>query len=178
MICIKSSGKIPHRTASGRRIVAAFALAVAAVLLTALAPAGPARAQAVAAAAGVPQSLPAVPLQAGLYIIQAEVARTPLERQIGLMHRPSLPINRGMLFVFEVPAVQCFWMKDTLVPLSAAFLQDDGTIVNIVDMQPRSEQSHCSARPVRYVLEMNQGWFAKRGFKAGSRIAGPPLGAR
>lgn len=175
MICIKSSGETPHRTLSGRRIVAALCTAAAAACLTALTPTGPARAQ---PAAGVPQSLPAVPLQAGLYIIQAEVARTPLERQIGLMHRPSLPVNRGMLFVFEVPATQCFWMKDTLVPLSAAFLQDDGTIVNVVDMQPRSEESHCSARPVRYVLEMNQGWFAKRGFKPGSRIAGPPFNTR
>lgn len=175
MICIKSSGQTPRRTVSGRGIVAALA---ATSLLALAAPAG---AQAPATApepSGVPQALPAVTLQAGLHLIQAEVARTPLERQIGLMHRASLPANRGMLFIFEGPAVQCFWMKDTLVPLSAAFLQDDGTIVNIVDMQPRSTESHCSARPVRYVLEMNQGWFAKRGFKPGSRLAGPPFSGR
>lgn len=176
MICIKSSGKTPRRTVSGRDIVAA--LAVSSVLVLGALPTA-SRAQATRPQpAGVPQALPAVPLQAGLHLIQAEVARTPLERQIGLMHRTSLPANRGMLFVFEVPGVQCFWMKDTLVPLSAAFLQDDGTIVNIVDMQPQSTESHCSARPVRHVLEMNQGWFAKRGLKPGSRLSGPPFAGR
>ena len=174
MICIKSSGKTRDRAPQGRRIVALLASPVLAVALCAAADAG--RAQAAPTPAGVPQSLPTVPLQTGLYIIQAEVARTPQERQIGLMHRPHLPVNRGMLFIFDAAAVQCFWMKDTLVPLSAAFLRDDGRIVNIVDMQPRSLESHCSTAPVRYVLEMNQGWFAKRGLRAGSRIDGPMFG--
>ncbi len=79
-----------------------------------------------------------------------------------------------MLFVFESPQVQCFWMKNTLLPLSIAFIGDDGAIVNITDMKPLDERSHCSQKPVRYVLEMNQGWFAKKGIKAGSKLSGAP----
>ena len=99
---------------------------------------------------------------------------------IGLMFRSSMPVNDGMLFAFEQAGVQCFWMKNTLLPLSAAFVADDGRIVNIEDMQPQSEDSHCSAKPVRFVLEMNQGWFARRGIKPGSRLQGAPFanGAR
>ena len=119
------------------------------------------------------QQLPAITLQAGMFNIRAEVAQTPAQRQIGLMHRKSLPLNDGMLFVFEEPSVQCFWMKNTLVPLSAAFVADDGQIVNIADMKPLDESPHCSKQAVRYVLEMNQGWFAKRGLKTGDRLAGP-----
>jgi len=72
--------------------------------------------------------------------------------------------------------VRCFWMRNTLIPLSIAFLADDGTVVNIADMKPQSDESHCSAQPVRYALEMNVGWFAKRGVKPGSRIRGGPFG--
>lgn len=131
---------------------------------------------AVAGAAGAqagPQHLPTVELNAGIHSIRAELARTPEQRAIGLMHRPTMPVNEGMLFAFERPDTQCFWMKDTLLPLSAAFVADDGSIVNVVDMQPRTLDSHCSTQPVRFVLEMNQGWFAKRGLKAGSRLSGP-----
>lgn len=119
--------------------------------------------------------LPRVGLTAGMHLINAQVANNPTTRMIGLMHRRDMPANEGMLFVFEQPATQCFWMKNTLLPLTAAFLADDGSIVNLVDMQPQSLESHCSARPVRYVLEMHQGWFAKRGLKAGARLAGPPF---
>ncbi len=122
-----------------------------------------------------PQKLPTVRLNAGMHLIQAEVAQTPDERAIGLMFRETMGANEGMLFAFEQPGTQCFWMKNTLLPLSIAFLADDGTVVNIADMQPKTLDSHCSERPVRYVLEMNQGWFAKRGVKAGSRIGGPPF---
>lgn len=125
-----------------------------------------------------PQRLSTIPLQAGMHMIKAEVARTDSERAIGLMHRREMPQHEGMLFVFEQPNVQCFWMKNTLLPLSAAYLADDGTVVNIVDMQPLSLESHCSAKPVRYVLEMNQGWFARRGIKAGSKLSGPPFGGK
>jgi hypothetical protein len=111
-----------------------------------------------------------------MHLITAEVADSPEERGIGLMHRPSMPANHGMLFVFEQPGVHCFWMKNTLLPLSIAFLADDGSIVNIADMPPRSEASHCPTKPVRLALEMNQGWFAKRGLKAGSRIGGEGFG--
>jgi uncharacterized protein len=124
-----------------------------------------------------PQQLAAIPLSAGIHVIHAEVAKRPDERAIGLMFRESLGANEGMLFVFEVPAQQCFWMKNTLLPLSIAFVGDDGRIVNVADMQPRTLDSHCSARPVRFALEMNQGWFAKRGLKQGSRLSGAPFGS-
>jgi len=125
-----------------------------------------------AARAQTAQTLPAVRLNAGIHNIRAEVARTPEQRSVGLMHRRELGANDGMLFVFEQAGVQCFWMRNTLVPLSIAFLADDGRVVNIADMQPLSEQSHCSTQPVRYALEMNQGWFAKRGLRAGATISG------
>lgn len=120
--------------------------------------------------------LPRVVLTAGMHRIDAQVAQAPDERKIGLMHRQTMPGHEGMLFVFEQPAIQCFWMKNTLLPLSAAFVADDGRIVNLVDMQPQSLKSHCSAKPVRYVLEMNQGWFKQRGLKAGARLAGESFG--
>lgn len=118
--------------------------------------------------------LPRTKLTAGMHLIDAQVAKTPEQRQIGLMHREQMPTQEGMLFVFEKPATQCFWMKNTLLPLSAAFVADDGRIVNLVDMKPKTTDSHCSTEPVRYVLEMNQGWFAKRGVAAGSRLGGLP----
>ena len=124
------------------------------------------------------RNLPRVALTAGMHLIQAQVAATPEQRSTGLMHRTDMPANEGMLFVFEEPAGQCFWMKNTLLPLTAAFVADDGTIVNLADMKPQTTDSHCSEKPVRYVLEMNQGWFAKRGLKAGSRLGGAPFDAR
>lgn len=123
-------------------------------------------------------NLPRVTLKAGMHLIQAQVAATPEQRATGLMHRTEMPTNEGMLFVFEQPAGQCFWMKNTLLPLTAAFVADDGTIVNLADMQPQSLDSHCSAKPVRYVLEMHQGWFAKRGIGPGFRLGGAPFEAR
>lgn len=123
-------------------------------------------------------TLPRVELTAGMHRIDAQVAQSPEQRQIGLMNRPTMPQHEGMLFVFEQPATQCFWMKNTLLPLTAAFVADDGSIVNLADMQPQSEASHCSQKPVRYVLEMNQGWFAQKHLKAGSKIGGAPFSAR
>lgn len=120
------------------------------------------------------QRLPTTQLSAGMHLINAEVARSFEERQIGLMNRPSMPMGDGMLFVFEEAGQQCFWMKNTLIPLSIAFVADDGTVVNVADMQAMSEVSHCSTKPVRYALEMNLGWFAKRGIKAGFKLRGGP----
>jgi uncharacterized membrane protein (UPF0127 family) len=117
--------------------------------------------------------LPRVKLSAGMHQIDAQVAGTPEQRQIGLMFRKSMPAHEGMIFVFEAPAMQCFWMKNTLIPLTAAFVANDGTIVNLADMKPQSTQNHCSDKPVRYVLEMNQGWFAKRKITAGHKLSGP-----
>jgi len=126
-----------------------------------------------AATAQEPQlDLPRVRLQAGMHQIDAQVARTPQQRATGLMWRREMPQHEGMIFVFEAPAVQCFWMQNTLLPLTAAFIADDGTVVNLADMKPRTTDSHCSERPVRYVLEMNKGWFERRGIKAGSRLGG------
>lgn len=113
-----------------------------------------------------------IKLQAGMRLIDTQLAETPLQRQIGLMFRKEMPLNEGMLFVFESKQTQCFWMKNTLIPLTAAFLDDDGTIVNLQDMAPQTTQSHCSAKPVRYVLEVNQGFFSRLKMQAGSRIGG------
>lgn len=120
-------------------------------------------------------NLQRVQLSAGMHLIDAQVAATPEQRQIGLMFRKEMPQQEGMIFVFEQATQQCFWMKNTLLPLTAAFVADDGTIVNLADMKPQTTDAHCSARPVRYVLEMNRGWFAKRGIKAGSKLSGPPF---
>lgn len=128
-------------------------------------------AQAVAAQ-DAPQQLRTIALSAGMHRISAELARTPAERAIGLMHRKSMPQHAGMIFVFDQAEPLCFWMKNTLIPLSIAFLKDDGTILNIEEMKPLNLESHCSAVPARYALEMNAGWFAKRGLKPGDRISG------
>lgn len=127
------------------------------------------------ALANSPQTdLPRIAMGAGIHRIEAQVAATPAQRQIGLMWRKEMPQNEGMLFIFEQPSVQCFWMMNTLLPLTAAFIADDGTIVNLADMKPQTTDSHCSTKPVRYVLEMNQGWFGKRGLAAGARLSGLP----
>lgn len=116
-----------------------------------------------------------IPLQAGMHVLDVQLAQTTEQRQIGLMWRKEMPQHEGMLFVFEQATMQCFWMRNTLIPLSAAFVANDGTIVNIVDMKPQSDDSHCSDKPVRFVLEMNVGWFAKRQIKAGYKLGGSPF---
>ena len=132
-----------------------------AILLLACCLTAPARAQ-----------LPVVELAVGMHLVRAEVADSMGARMQGLMHRKSMPQNSGMVFVFEESAAHCMWMKNTLIPLSVAFIDRQGAIVNIADMQPHSEQSHCAARPARYALEMNQGWFAQRGIKPGAKLRG------
>ena len=128
-----------------------------------------------AAFAQEPQmNLARVKLSAGMHQIDAQLARTSDQRATGLMHRREMPQHEGMLFEFEQATEQCFWMKNTLLPLSAAFVADDGTVVNVEDMKPQTLDSHCSNQPVRYVLEMNQGWFAKRGIKPGFKLGGLP----
>ncbi len=116
--------------------------------------------------------LPAVQLAAGMHLIRAEVADSMGTRMEGLMYRKSMPQGSGMVFVFSEVAAHCMWMKNTLIPLSVAFIDASGAIVNIADMQPKSEQSHCAAQPARYALEMNRGWFAERGVKPGARLRG------
>jgi uncharacterized protein len=112
-------------------------------------------------------------LFAGDHPIDAHVARTPDQRALGLMHRTEMADNEGMLFVCDECAVQSFWMKDTPVALSIAFLADDGTIVHIEDMEPNSLESHLCDHPVRHVLEVPQGWFEARGIEPGMRVQGP-----
>ena len=118
-------------------------------------------------------NLPRVLLQAAGHALQAYVARSQEERALGLMHRRELAEDEGMLFMCERRAVQKFWMKDTPLPLSIAFLREDGTILKIADLEPHDLRSESSVHPVRFVLEMNQGWFAERGIAPGVRITGP-----
>lgn len=122
--------------------------------------------------------LPRTKISAGMHLIDAQVASTPKQQEIGLMFRKEMPVQEGMLFVFGESSVKCFWMKNTDLPLTAAFVADDGTIVTLADMKPQTTDSHCSKKPVRYVLEMNLGWFAKKGIKEGYKLAGQPFAAK
>ena len=117
-------------------------------------------------------AMPVVELTAGFHRIEAEVAATTENRMVGLMNRKTMPAQRGMVFAFTQENTHCMWMRNTYVPLSVAFIDTDGVIINIEDMQPQTETSHCSKKPARYALEMNQGWFAQRGIKPGARLGG------
>lgn len=129
--------------------------------------------------AQLPQlDLPRVQLSAGMHLINAQVATTPQQRETGLMYRTEMPVGEGMIFVFESASELCFWMKNTYIPLTAAFIADDGTIINLEDMKPRSTDSHCAKKPARFVLEMNQGWFSRRGIRSGQKINGPLFAGR
>jgi uncharacterized membrane protein (UPF0127 family) len=129
-------------------------------------------------AQGTPQTnLQRIVLSAGIHQIDTQVAVTPEQHAVGLMYRKEMPQHEGMLFVFQNPTKQCFWMKNTDLPLTAAFVADDGTIVNFEDMKPQTTDAHCSSKPVRYVLEMNQGWFAKKGLRPGAKLGGKPFTA-
>lgn len=123
---------------------------------------------------GEPQmNLSRTTIRAGMHQIDAQVAATDLQRQTGLMWRKQMPTHEGMLFIFDEPAVQCFWMRNTLIPLQIAYLSDDGVVVNLIEMKPKDETSrNCSTKPVRYVLEMNKGWFTKRKIAAGAQLGG------
>lgn len=137
-----------------------WALTVAAVVFGVAAP--------VSGAAG----LPTVALTINGHKLTAEVATTPEERAKGLMNRFSLRPDNGMLFVFERPEPLSFWMKNTFIPLSIAFLDAQGRILNIEDMAPQTATTHWSKAPGLYALEMRKGWFAERGIKAGDRVEG------
>ena len=116
--------------------------------------------------------LPAISINAGLYVIRAEVANTFETRARGLMYRETLGPNQGMLFVFQAVERHCMWMKNTPLPLSVAFIDERGEVVSISEMAPHTENSHCAAKPARFALEMNKGWFAAKGVRAGSKIQG------
>ena len=116
--------------------------------------------------------MPRIDLTAGFHRIEAEVAANQPNRMEGLMMRKSLAANHGMLFVFPQSERHCMWMRNTLLPLSVAFLDEQGRILNIEDMQPNTENNHCASAPARFALEMNRGWFASKGIKPGQRIGG------
>jgi uncharacterized membrane protein (UPF0127 family) len=134
----------------------------------ALAVAGPAR------AAGANEPLPTIPLSINGHKIVVEVAATPERRSLGLMNRFSLQPDHGMLFVFDYPEPQGFWMKNTFIPLSIAFVAPDGRIINVDEMQPHDETTHMSRGPALYAIEMRRGWFTERGIKSGDVVTGLP----
>ena len=119
-------------------------------------------------------ALPVIELKIGKTTVQAEVATTPSSQQLGLMYRKELPTNSGMLFIFSDKAGHCFWMKNTLIPLSIAFLEDDGKIINIEEMLPQTEENHCPTRATRFALEMNTEWFSTRKITPGTVVTGLP----
>lgn len=120
------------------------------------------------------QKFPVIPLNIGVHLIKAEVAADDATRQQGLMFRERMGANEGMIFVFEEPARICMWMKNTHLPLSVAFLDKEGRILNIENMQPQTTKSHCAAKPALYALEMNQGWFKKKNILPGTKVMGLP----
>ena len=147
------------------------ALALAALIASMSASAQPAD--------GKPQSLPITTIKVGPHPVAAEVAATPDQRTIGLMYRFSLPADHGMLFVFPEPQPLSFWMRNTYVPLSIAYIDVEGRILNVVEMAPRSDATHPSRGEALYALEMRKGWFADKGVGPGTRVTGlPPASKR
>ena len=118
------------------------------------------------------RTLPTRSLTAGVHLIAAEVAADDQARMTGLMHRHELAPNHGMLFVFETAEKPCMWMRNTLIPLSVAFIDFDGKVVNIEDMEPGTDQIHCALRAVPFALEMTRGWFSERGLRPGQTVIG------
>ncbi|KND54322.1 exported protein [Candidatus Paraburkholderia kirkii] len=137
-----------------------------------------AQAQTMPPGAKQPSDFPRAKLTAGMYVIDAAVAATDADREQGLMYRTQLGANEGMLFVFNENAVHCFWMKNTLIPLSIAFIRADGTITDIDEMQAETENNHCPRNNGVYALEMSKGWFAAKGLKPGMQIKGLPRAQR
>ena len=127
---------------------------------------------AISAAAWAQNAMPVMELNAGFHRIEAEVAANDQNRQVGLMKRQAMPVQHGMLFVFNQENTHCMWMRNTLLPLSVAFMDAEGKIINIEDMQPQTEDNHCARRAARYALEMNLGWFTQRGIKPGVKLGG------
>lgn len=120
------------------------------------------------------QKLSTTPLNIGIHVIQAEVARTEAEREQGLMFRKKMGTNEGMVFVFDPPAGICMWMKNTLIPLSVAFIDKKGVIINVEEMKAQTLDSHCAQGAASYALEMNKGWFKEKNIKPGRQIDGLP----
>ncbi|MFM0496036.1 DUF192 domain-containing protein [Paraburkholderia caledonica] len=165
---------------SMRSLMARFAVAailpfaaVSAVSFAAL-NAAPAHAQQMPAGAKQPGEFPRAKLTAGMFVIDAAVAANDADREQGLMYRTNLAPNEGMLFVFNENAVHCFWMKNTLIPLSIAFIRADGTVTDIDEMRAETTNNHCPKNNGVYALEMSKGWFTSKGIKPGMKIQGLP----
>jgi hypothetical protein len=141
---------------------------LSALTFCALTAASPARAQ------ESPVELPVIKLTAGINVIRAEIAANDADREKGLMFRTRLGSNQGMAFLFEDPGQVCMWMKNTLIPLSVAFMDEKGRVMNVEDMAAQTEVNHCSAGTARYALEMNLGWFTAHGVRPGMQINGLP----
>ena len=118
------------------------------------------------------QMTPMLHLQLGKGTLETEVAATKGQRAQGLMHRNHMPDGQGMLFVYPMPAYFCMWMKNTNIPLSVAFIDAQGKVINIEDMAPQTETNHCTARNATYALEVNRGWFARQGVVSGTQVLG------
>ena len=148
-------------------IVAVRVPRAAATLLAAalLAFAAPGRAEA---------PLKALQIKVAGHALRAEVAATVEQRMKGLMFREKLGANDGMLFVFDEPGYHAMWMKNTPLPLSVAFVDGEGRILNILDMEPHTLDQHMAAGPARFAIETNKGWFAQRRIKPGDKVAGLP----
>jgi uncharacterized membrane protein (UPF0127 family) len=106
------------------------------------------------------------------HTLRAEIANDEESRRTGLMFREQMGENAGMLFIYEAEGRHAMWMKNTLIPLSVAFIDRRGHIINIEDMEPQTEDAHAARTPAAYALEVNQGWFKKRGVKAGDKVEG------
>ncbi len=120
------------------------------------------------------QNFQVTSLTIGVYLVRAELALSDEERARGLMYRDTLGQNEGMVFRFANNGKACMWMKNTPLPLSVAFIAEDGRIINIEDMAPQTLDPHCATQPARYALEMNRGWFGKRNIKPGAVVSGLP----
>ncbi|CAH2895115.1 MAG: Exported protein [uncultured Paraburkholderia sp.] len=164
--------RFPLRSLMARLAVAAI-LPFAAMSFSAL-NALPAHAQQMPAGAKQQGEFPRAKLTAGMFVIDAAVAANDADREQGLMYRTSLAPNEGMLFVFNENAVHCFWMKNTLIPLSIAFMRADGTVTDIDKMQAETTNNHCPKNNGVYALEMSKGWFSSKGIKPGMKIQGLP----
>lgn len=120
------------------------------------------------------QVFPSTTLNIGVHLIKAEVAVSDEQRAQGLMFREKMGPNEGMVFRFPETRHICMWMKNTLLPLSVAFIDEKGRIINIEDMQPQTLNAHCAKKPARFALEMNQGWFRQKNMRSGVQITGLP----
>jgi uncharacterized membrane protein (UPF0127 family) len=159
-----------------RSLIARFAFAVAlpVAALSFAAGSDHAAAQQIPPGAKQPGDFARAKLTAGMFVIDAAVAANDADREQGLMYRTQLAPNEGMLFAFDENAVHCFWMKNTLIPLSIAFMRADGTITDIDEMQAETTNNHCPRNNGVYALEMSKGWFSSKGIKPGMRVQGLP----